>query len=130
MFESDPRRKLRVGLFSAVMIALSCVAILMIGGKQGLFVKKVSYHTRFQDVGGLTPGAPVWLNGVVVGQVDDVRLPADPSMREIVVEFNVEKRVARRIRLDSRARIRTLGLLGDRYLEVSSGSLPYNLIPI
>lgn len=122
MFESDPRRKLRVGLFSAVMITLLCVAILMIGGKQGLFVKKVSYHTRFQDVGGLTPGAPVWLNGVVVGQVDDVRLPADPAMREIVVDFNVEKRVARRIRLDSRARIRTLGLLGDRYLDVSSGS--------
>jgi len=122
MFEPDPKRRLRVGLFSASMIALFGLAILMIGGKQGLFVKKVSYHTRFLDVGGLTPGAPVWLNGVVVGQVDDVRLPGDPSMREIVVDFNVERRVAQRIRLDSRARIRTLGLLGDRYLDVSSGS--------
>ena len=121
MFEADPRRRLRVGLFTVLLLGLMAVAILMIGRKQGLFVKKVHYHARFVDVGGLTPGAPVWLNGVVVGQVDAVSLPGDPARREIDVDFNVDARVARRIRADSTVRIRTLGLLGDRYLEVSSG---------
>jgi phospholipid/cholesterol/gamma-HCH transport system substrate-binding protein len=122
MFDADPRRRLRVGLFTVLLLGLLAVAILLIGRKQGLFVKKVVYHTRFLDVGGLTPGAPVWLNGVVVGQVEDVALPSDPARREIDVEFSVHERVARRIRSDSVVRIRTLGLLGDRYLEISSGN--------
>jgi phospholipid/cholesterol/gamma-HCH transport system substrate-binding protein len=122
MFEADPRRRLRVGLFMAALIALLAVVILLLGGQQGLFVEKVTYHARFIDVVGLTAGAPVWLNGVVVGQVDSINLPSDPAKREITVNFSVEERVDRRIRQDSVVRIRTLGLLGDRYLDVSSGS--------
>jgi phospholipid/cholesterol/gamma-HCH transport system substrate-binding protein len=122
MFEQDPRRKLRVGLFTAGLLVLLGFSILLLGKKQQLFVRQVRFLGRFNYVGGLVPGAPVWLNGVVVGSVEDVILPADPAEREITVVFRVAARVARRLRTDSRLRIRTLGLLGDRYLELTSGS--------
>ncbi len=122
MLETDPRRRLRVGLFMAGLIVLLAAAILLLGKKQRLFVSQVRYQTRFEHVGGLVSGAPVWLNGVVVGSVDEVTLPPDPTQREILVTFLVDASMARRMRTDSRVRIRTLGLLGDRYLEVSSGS--------
>jgi phospholipid/cholesterol/gamma-HCH transport system substrate-binding protein len=122
MLESDRHRRLKVGLFTGAMLALSAFSVLLIGGKQGLFVRYVAYTTRFVQVAGLLPGAPVWLSGVVVGQVDDVVLPSDPAAGHIVVHFRVEARLAKRIRADSKVRIRTLGLLGDRYIEISPGS--------
>ena len=122
MFESDPRRRLRVGLFTAALLGLMAVAVLLMGRTQGLFTRHVRFETLFTDVGGLVPGAQVRLNGVVAGAVDEVTLPGDPAKREIQVTFSVDERVARRIREDSKVVIKTLGLLGDRYLEVSSGS--------
>jgi phospholipid/cholesterol/gamma-HCH transport system substrate-binding protein len=64
----------------------------------------------------------VWLNGVVVGAVEDVVLPDDPEKREITAFMRVDARVSKLIRGDSRVRLRSLGLLGDRYLEVTAGS--------
>jgi phospholipid/cholesterol/gamma-HCH transport system substrate-binding protein len=122
MLETDPRRRLRVGLFTAGLLILLAASILLLGKKQRLFVRQVRYQTRFVHVGGLVTGAPVWLNGVVVGSVDDVTLPPDPSQRQILVSFVIDADMARRIRADSQVRIRTLGLLGDRYLDVTSGS--------
>lgn len=122
MFEADPRKRLRVGLFSAGLLILLALSVFMLGRKQGLFVRQVPFQTQFDHVAGLLPGAPVWLDGVVVGSVQQVRLPQDPSEREIEVRFRVDARIARRLRLDSVARLRTVGLLGDRYLELTSGS--------
>lgn len=122
MLEHDPRRRLKVGLFTGALIVLLGLSILVLGRKQGLFVRHHTYTTRFVHVAGLVDGAPVWLNGVVVGNVEDVRLPEDPAEREIVVTLRVDARVAKRVRADSRVRLRTLGLLGDRYIEVTSGS--------
>ncbi|MEW6336682.1 MAG: MlaD family protein [Acidobacteriota bacterium] len=122
MRETDPRRHLKVGLFTAGLLALFAASILVIGSKQGLFVRHFRYHSRFAYVGGLGAGAPVHLNGVAVGDVVSVDLPTDPAHREIEVTFRVEARVAQRIRGDSEVRIRSLGLLGDRYLEISGGS--------
>ncbi|MCX7894639.1 MAG: MlaD family protein [Thermoanaerobaculum sp.] len=129
MLEPDPRRRLKVGLFTAALLALLALVILVIGKQQGLFTRHVAYQTQFHDVAGLVPGAQVWLNGVVVGVVERVDLPEDPAQRRITVTFRVREALAGRIRADSRVRIRTLGLLGDRYLEISSGNPLQPLIP-
>ena len=122
MFEADPRRRLRVGLFSAGLLGLLAVSVVLLGQKQGLFVRQINYRTSFEHVAGLVPGAPVWLDGVVVGSVQQVRLSPDPAEQGIGVRFRVDARVSERLRTDSVARLRTVGLLGDRYLELTSGS--------
>ena len=122
MLEADRQRRLRVGLFTGSLLLAFGLIILVIGKKQGLFQRHERYEARFEHVGGLVPGASVWLNGVVVGAVEEVELPTDPAERQITVTFRINARLSERIRDDSRVRIRTLGLLGDRYLEVSSGS--------
>jgi len=129
MLESDRRRRLRVGLFTAFLLLLCGAVIMLIGKKQGLFQRHERFEARFEHVGGLVPGSSVWLNGVVVGAVEDVELPTDPGQRQIAVRFRVNARVAERVRADSRVRIRTLGLLGDRYLEISSGSVSQPALP-
>ena len=129
MLEADRHRRLRVGLFTACMLLVFALVIMLIGKKQGLFQRHVRYEARFEHVGGLVPGASVWLNGVVVGAVEDVELPSDPSQRQITVALRINARLSERVRADSRVRIRTLGLFGDRYLEVSSGSASQPLLP-
>lgn len=129
MFERDPKRRLKVGLFTGALLVLLGVSILLIGKKQGFFTRHVRFQAQFQDVAGLVPGAQVWLNGVVVGVVEDIDLPEDPSQRKITVTFRIRRSLAARIRADSRVRIRTIGLLGDRYLELSSGSPLQPLLP-
>ena len=129
MVDADRRRKLKVGLFTAGLLITLGIIIVMLGKKQGLFERHVTYQARFEHVGGLIPGAAVWLNGVVVGSVDSVELPSDPNQPEITVVLQINARLAERVRADSRVRIRTLGLLGDRYLEVSSGSASQPVLP-
>ncbi|MBZ5590146.1 MAG: MlaD family protein [Acidobacteriia bacterium] len=124
MLEADRQRRLRVGLFTGCLLLVFGLIVLLIGKKQGLFQRHERYEALFEHVGGLVPGASVWLNGVVVGAVEEVELPTDPAQRQITVTFRINARLAERVRADSRVRIRTLGLLGDRYLEVSSGSTP------
>ena len=63
------------------------------------------------------------LNGVTVGSVLKMRFPADPLAQYVDVKIAVATGVSPRIRRDSEAKIQTLGLLGDKYVELSAGSL-------
>ncbi|HSN88103.1 MAG TPA: MlaD family protein, partial [Thermoanaerobaculia bacterium] len=86
-------------------------------------------------------GNPVQLNGVDVGTVKRIELPQDPQQSQIEIRISVESKYADRLRGPqnpravvegepaSRARIKTLGLLGDKFIEISSGSTVYPAIP-
>ena len=72
---------------------------------------------------GLIAGAPVWLAGRPVGRVESVSFGERPEGRSALrVVLQVDREVRERIRSDSVATIGTIGLLGDRYVEVSIGT--------
>jgi phospholipid/cholesterol/gamma-HCH transport system substrate-binding protein len=119
---SDAGRALRVGLLVLAALAALAAGIFLIGEKNQLFSLKRDYFTRFATVSGLNRGNPVQLNGVEVGSVTGIVLPESPDERLIRVDLTVEERFAGRIRSDSEARLKTLGLLGDKYVEITSGS--------
>ena len=129
---SMPRKRarpLRVGLLVVIAIVVLVAGILLIGGQNQLFTRKNEYYILFNSVSGLNAGNPVQLNGVDVGRVTSVVLPTEPSMNDIRVEIKVERRYASRVREDSQASIKTLGLLGDKYIELTSGSMSAEPIP-
>jgi phospholipid/cholesterol/gamma-HCH transport system substrate-binding protein len=115
-------RTLRIGLLVAVALAILMVTILSLGQEQRFWERRVQYEVRFARAGGLQKGAPVSLTGVTVGAVDDMRFPPEPDARYIQVLIDVRQDAAPRIREDSVASIRTYGLLGDRYIELSRGT--------
>jgi len=121
-----PRRgagsALRVGLLILLALTLLATGILLIGEQNQLFTRKNGYFIQFADVGGLNTGSPVQLNGVDVGSVVAVELPVEPEAAKIRVDITIDRRYAARVREDSQASIKTLGLLGDKYVEISSGS--------
>jgi phospholipid/cholesterol/gamma-HCH transport system substrate-binding protein len=119
----------RVGLFVLVALALGAATVFVLGDRQNLFVRKNQYRLRFESANGLAEGSMVQLDGVRVGTVARIVLPADTGEKMLEVGISVDSRYAQRIREDSQARIKTLGLLGDKYLELTSGTPAAEVIP-
>jgi len=115
-----------VGIFVVGALAALLVMILIVAQQEGLFREYVTYRTIFKNVGGLKPGSEVHLAGVTVGTVLSTAINAEGN---IVVTFHVVKKNSDRIREDSRSTIGFMGLLGDKSLDLTSGSLTKAAIP-
>jgi phospholipid/cholesterol/gamma-HCH transport system substrate-binding protein len=113
---------LRVGLLVFVALGILVATIMSLGGEQKFWERKVQYEIHFARTNGLQVGAPVSLTGVTIGSVAEMRFPSDPAAAYIQVLINIGGDVANRIRENGVATIRTYGLLGDRYIELTSGS--------
>ncbi len=122
-------REVKVGLLVIVALAVLATGIFLLGEKEFLFARTSRYFVQFQSVGGLNTGNPVQLNGVEVGRVEEIVLPEQVENQLLVVWIAIDRRYADRVRADSQARIKTLGLLGDKYVAITSGSPDQPVIP-
>lgn len=113
--------QLRVGAFVLASLLVFAGLVYMLGRSAGLFERQYRLVASFGQIGGLIQGATVRLAGVPVGHVGEIRLPEAGSAK-VRVELLIARRVQDRIRTDSVARIETLGLLGDKILDVTLGS--------
>ena len=121
--EDTRRASIVVGAFMLLSLAALVVTIMALSSQQGAWRDRYTLEAYFENVGGLIPNAPVWLAGTPIGRVDTVAFAQGPEGRPMVrVGLQVDQAVAGRIREDSVASIGTIGLLGDRYVEVSLGT--------
>ena len=121
--------EVKVGAVVLTALAVLATGIFLLGERSNLFALKNGYSISFANVSGLEAGNPVQLNGVVVGRVEDVVLPEQIEQENLTVWISLDRRFADRVREDSVARIKTLGLLGDKYIEISSGSSAAPSVP-
>jgi len=110
-------RDLLVGFF--VLAGLLAVAYLSIqvGGLSYKGPGGLDLAATFDDVGGLSMRAPAMVSGVKVGRVTAITL--DPTLRarvELELDSGLE------LPIDSRASIRTAGLLGDHFVSIEPGA--------
>jgi phospholipid/cholesterol/gamma-HCH transport system substrate-binding protein len=116
-------KTIRVGLLVSVSLVVLMIFLFFIGSEQKIFARKNEYEVRFDSVAGLAQGNPVKISGVTVGVVRDIELPRDPKQRDVRISLMVDRKFAERIRGDSRARLKKLGLLaGDAYIDITPGS--------
>ena len=121
--DRDRRLSLTVGAFALVSLAALAFAIVTLSTRSGVWAPRYRLVAYFDNVQGLIAGAPVWLAGRPVGRVESVSFGARPEGRSALrVVLQVDREVRERIRSDSVATIGTIGLLGDRYVEVSIGT--------
>ena len=121
--DRDRRLSLTVGVFALVAIGTLAVAILSLSSQRGIWKARYRLEAHFDNVGGLISGAPVWLAGNPVGHVRSVEFGArDSGAMAVTAVLEIEKEVQERIRGDSVATVGTMGVLGDRYVEIGFGS--------
>jgi outer membrane protein OmpA-like peptidoglycan-associated protein len=111
----------RVGIFVVLALLFLSIGIFLIGNKDFLFSSTYRLKADFQNVGGLNDGAEVRVGGIHQGTVKEIDLPSQPDGKVSVV-MNLRSQTRDIIRKDSRASIKTEGLLGDKYVEISFGS--------
>ena len=111
--------ELRVGVLVIVSLVILALTVLYVGGG-GASVLAPRYEIRalMADVNGLKAGAPVRLGGVEVGTVRRVEL-APRGMVEVVLRL--DRRVRERITNESRATLGSLGMLGEKAVDLSVG---------
>src|SRR5437016_3695687 len=114
-------RTLRLGVFFVLTLAIFAAAIFWIGARDFRFARTYDLSAQFPNVGGLTDGAEVRVGGLHEGSVDRIDLPARPDQKVTVV-MRLKRKTRSVVKKDSVAAIRTEGLVGDRYVEVSFGS--------
>jgi phospholipid/cholesterol/gamma-HCH transport system substrate-binding protein len=114
--------ELKVGIFVVAILFLFGAGVFVIGSHQKYFQRQYTLWASFANIQGLIVGAPVHLAGLTVGRVNAIIFPEDPRDKTIKVELKIKKGIQKRIREDSIASIQTMGLLGDKYVEISMGS--------
>ena len=130
MVEPQVGRRFRVGLVVLVALVAVMMGIFMVGQRSNLWKSKLPYVTRFDSAWGLVAGNPVRLNGVTVGNVLEVILTPDPADRTVKVVYNVDRRAVPRLRKGTLASIKTIGLLGDKYIELEGGAADEPEVPV
>lgn len=123
-------RRFRVGLVVLIALFFTMIGVFMVGKRAHLFQRKWPYQTHFESAAGLVAGNAVRLNGVTVGGVLEVNLSPEPGDQTVLVVYEVDRRVAPRLRTGTLASIKTIGLLGDKYIDLAGGTADQPQIPI
>ncbi|NPA53911.1 MAG: MCE family protein [Aquificae bacterium] len=105
----------KVGLFVLLVSAIAGYLIIMFNGK-GFGVDTKEYYIYFDSVEGLSPGADVQVKGVKAGKVNSIsiengKVRVDISIREDITLYK-----------NARAYIKTLGLMGDKFVYIDPGT--------
>jgi phospholipid/cholesterol/gamma-HCH transport system substrate-binding protein len=98
------------------------VAIFLLGSRTQYFQPQYTLKAVFSNVGYLLEGAGVYLAGVQVGRVGEIRFFEDIAAQKVLVALKVAQHYQERIRQDSVAVITSSGLLGDKYIDITLGS--------
>lgn len=112
--------EITVGMFMLVgVLALIFLALQVSGLTPGGNNETYEVYAKFNDAGGLTARGRVSMAGVTVGRIRTVEL--DKSTFQARVTMDIDTSVDN-IPTDSSAIIRTSGLLGEQYIDISVGA--------
>ena len=114
--------QLRVGLtviFASLTLAL---LLFLMSGTSGLFSRRITLVSYFDNASGLRVGAPVRLSGVDIGNVTALRVVPDKDRQITPVEviMKVSTKYGFNLRRDSVTSLDTAGVLGETYLDIDS----------
>lgn len=116
--------QLKVGGLILLAIIVIGVAILKLGQSAHLFTRRYSLVTLVSNTAGLRVGGQVTVAGQLAGSVKSIDfLPVDTdTMRNIRVIVEIDRAIQSQVRRDSQAKLKTLGLLGDKVFDISPGT--------
>src|SRR5712692_1135969 len=122
--------QLRVGLLVIVSLAVFDLSVFFIGGRGAFLTRKYTLKAYFTDAGGLREGAQVLVAGIGAGNVQRIRISpyAEPT-RGVEIVMRLSRDYQRLVRSDSEATLETAGLLGEKHVNISRGSLEQPALP-
>ena len=122
--------QLKVGVLIVVALLILGVAIVKLGQQGNLFGKRYQLVAFISNASGLRVGGGVTVAGQLAGSIKGIDfLPPDAdTTRNLKIVVEVDRKVSEQVRRDSRARIRTQGVLGDKVFDISPGTPPNRVL--
>lgn len=116
--------QLKVGSLIVLALLVLGIALYKLGEAVNLFAKRYELHAFLKEAGGLRVGGSVMVAGQLAGTIKEIRLmPVDAdTMRNVQVRVGIDQKLQEQVRGDSKARVKTLGLLGDKIIDISPGT--------
>lgn len=111
------RKEVKIGIFAVAMLLAAWAGIRFLSGVD-IFGRNSVYYAAYDRVDGVQAASPIMIRGVKVGTVTGIAF--DPARSEqVVLELTVQKRY--RIPVDSRAKIVSSSLMGNKAIEIAYG---------
>jgi len=114
--------ELKVGITVIAASVTLGVLVFLMSGTGGMFTRKFSIITYFDNAEGLRSGQPVNLQGVAIGNVTVVRVVPGRPLAPVQVIMSISKKYQPFVRSDTKATILTAGVLGESYVDLDSRS--------
>lgn len=129
MEQKEYSKNFYAGIFFIIGLILIGVVVLTIGVEKGITQPRFKMQVFFRDVGGLIVGAPVRLSGVNVGTVAKIDfLKKEVEGRNVAVDLNLFSRYRDQIEEGYSFGIKTEGVLGQKFIEISKDRSGQNRI--
>lgn len=119
MKNKEIQQSIKLGIFVLVGIALFLISVVYIGSENNLFSRTFTVFAVFRNVEGLKQGDNVWLSGVKIGTVKDVKII---SLGKVIVELSLRNKQNEFIKHDATASIGSDGLVGNKIVVIRPGS--------
>ncbi|UCE04798.1 MAG: MCE family protein, partial [bacterium] len=125
MLISSRNRSVKIGVISlwGLTLFLIIFIVFVIGKNQKLFAPKYSLYMFIPNAQGLNPGAFITLSGLKVGVVGEMDFIQKDDKQGIRVDLKINRKFAHMITASSMATINTMGMLGDKYVDILLGDL-------
>ena len=116
--------QLKVGSLIVISLLVLGVTLYKLGQAVNLFSKRYELHAFLKEAGGLRKGGAVMVAGQLAGNIKEIELlPVDnDTLRNVRLVVAIDQKLQEQVRGDSKARVKTLGLLGDKIIDISPGT--------
>lgn len=118
MKSREIQQHIKLGIFVLAGLILFFAAVFLVGSENNLFSSTFTTHAIFKNVEGLKEGDNVWLSGVKIGTVKQVRIVKEGR---VVVTLNLKENQNRFIKKDATASIGSDGLVGSKIVVIRPG---------
>jgi phospholipid/cholesterol/gamma-HCH transport system substrate-binding protein len=120
--------QLRVGLVILAALGILTMAVYKLGQAANLFAKRYTLVAFLKEANGLRVGGTVTLAGQLAGTVRNIEfMPVDAdTTKNLKITIGVDQNLQQQVRSDSKAQIRTMGLLGDKIFDITPGTPRYS----
>lgn len=118
MEKKEVAQQVKLGAFVLTGLGLFLAAVFLIGSENNVFSRTFTVSAVFRNVEGLKPGDNVWLSGVKIGTVAEVKIISEG---EVVVDLALKENQNKFIQADAVASIGSDGLVGSKIVVIRPG---------
>ena len=118
--------RVKIALFIIFGLTILSSYLIVIGNYQSIFSRTSQYKILITNAKGLFKGTPVTINGLKAGRVHKINLKDD----QLIVFVKVKIELSYMVNNTSKASLKTEGVLGDRYVSITTDDSKADPLPV